>query len=160
MGWKNIERRIITRTNAERQKRGLRPLRVDAKLHRAAKRHSKYMMRKKYLGHSGPNGDTPERRAESENYGGHMTDHKGRRHYAIFWDGDIGENVVHYPHESSRSDDWTGWLIFDIWMKNQRDWDNILSEGYKDVAVAVVRRLPKGKTYYVTQVFGTGERFD
>ena len=141
MGWKNIENRIITRTNDARKIRGLRPLRFSPKLHRAAKNHSKYMMRNKSIVHD----------VTIEKYGGYFTDKKGRGRYE---GGLIGVNVVHYPHDSSRSDEWTGWLIFDIWMQNQRDWDTILSDKYKDVAVAVVRRLPKGKTYYVTQLLG------
>lgn len=153
MGWKNIEKRIIELTNAERTKHRLSPLRFNAKLHRAAKKHSKYMMRKKYLGHFGTNGNTPLNRVDSENYGGY---HR-RMGYQILYDDDIGENIVHYPHDSSRSDNWTAWLLFDIWMKNPSDNDNILNDGYEDVAVAVIRRLPKGKTYYVTQVFATGE---
>ncbi len=153
MGWKNIEKRIIVLTNTERTKRRIRPLRFNAKLHRAAKKHSKYMMRKKYLGHSGPNGNTPSARVHSENYGGYV-----RRHGEVLLsDDDIGENIVHYSHDSSRSDNWTAWLLFDSWMKNPRDWDNTLNEEYEDVAVAVIRRLPKGKTYYVTQVFAIGE---
>ena len=141
MGWKNIEKEVIRLTNAERTKRGLRRLSSNSKLHRAAKKHSKYMMRHRYLGHSGPNGNKPFDRAQSEGYA---------------WYG-VGENAFHYPHSRKRSDRRTAQLLVKGWMKSPGHRENILRREYSDIGVAVVRRLPRGGTYYATQVFGMGE---
>ena len=143
MGWKNIEKEIIRLTNVERTRRGVRPLNRNSKLHRAAKKHSKYMMRHRYLGHSGPNGNGPWDRARSEGYA---------------WYG-VGENAFHYPHSRRRSDRRTAQLMVDGWMDSPGHRENILNRTYIDIGVAVVRNLPKGRTYYATQVFGMGESY-
>ncbi len=143
MGWKNIEKEAIRLTNAERTKRGLRRLNSNSKLHRAAKKHSKYMMRHRYLGHSGPNGNKPSDRAQSEGYA---------------WYG-VGENAFHYPHNHKRSDRRTARLLVKGWMKSPGHRKNILRREYSDIGVAVVRHLPRGRTYYATQVFGMGDTY-
>ena len=141
MGWENIEKEVIRLTNAERIKRGIRSLNSNSKLHRAAQKHSKYMMRHRYIGHSGPNGNKPWDRAQSEGYAWYS----------------VGENVFHYPHSRKRSDRRTAQLLVKGWMKSPGHRENILNREYSDIGVAVVRRLPRGRTYYATQVFGLGE---
>ena len=142
MGWKNIEKEVIRLTNVERTRRGIRSLNTNSKLHRAAKKHSKYMMRHRYLGHSGPKGNTPSDRARSEGYSRY-----------------VGENAFHYPHSRSRSDRRTAHLLVKGWMDSPGHRANILNREYADIGVAVVRRLPRGRTYYATQVFGMGESY-
>ena len=141
MGWKNIEKEVIRLTNVERTRRGIRSLNTNSKLHRAVKKHSKYMMRHRYLGHSGPNGNTPSDRARSEGYSQYG----------------VGENAYHYPHGRRRSDRRTAQLLVKGWMDSPGHRANILNREYTDIGVAVVRRLPRGRTYYATQVFGMGE---
>ncbi|MCY4654675.1 MAG: CAP domain-containing protein [Dehalococcoidia bacterium] len=140
MGWNNIEKEVIRLTNVERTRRGIRSLNTNSKLHRAAKKHSKYMMRHRYLGHSGPNGNGPSDRAHSEGYSRY-----------------VGENAFHYPHGRRRSDRRTAQLLVEGWMNSPGHRANILNRKYTDIGVAVVRRLPRGRTYYATQVFGMGE---
>lgn len=144
MGWKNIEKETIRLTNVERTRRGVKSLNRNSKLHRAAKKHSKYMMRHRYLGHSGPNGNEPWDRARSEGYAWYV----------------IGENVFHYPHSCGHSDRRTARLMVDGWMHSPEHRENILNRAYTDIGVAVVRNLPKGKTYYATSVFGMGESYE
>lgn len=141
MGWKNIEKEVVRLTNVERTRRGIGSLNTHSKLHRAAKKHSKYMMRHRYLGHSGPHGNTPSDRARSEGYSRYG----------------VGENAFHYPHNRRRSDRRTAQLLVRGWMDSPGHRANILNREYTDIGVAVVRRLPRGRTYYATQVFGMGE---
>jgi uncharacterized protein YkwD len=48
----SIEVKVIQKTNAERVRRGLRPLRVDARLVRSARRHTAWMTRRRSLQHT------------------------------------------------------------------------------------------------------------
>lgn len=141
MGWAKIEREVIKLTNAERTKRGLKPLKSNRKLHEAAEMHSEYMLENRYLGHYGPSGSEPWDRTELVGYSS-----RG-----------VGENVFHYPYKHKRPDRRTARLLVKGWMESSGHRKNILSREFKDIGVAVVRRLPKGRTYYVTQVFGMGK---
>jgi uncharacterized protein YkwD len=51
-----IEARVLVLFNERRAARGLRPLRLDAKLRRAADSHSTDMLRLGYFAHNGPQG--------------------------------------------------------------------------------------------------------
>lgn len=57
-----MEDRMLELVNAERTKRGLRPLRMDQTLRLIARKHSIDMFRRSYFGHNTPDGVTPFQR--------------------------------------------------------------------------------------------------
>ncbi|WP_242888874.1 CAP domain-containing protein [Actinomadura litoris] len=59
---------VASLTNAERAKAGCKPLRVDARLARAARRHSADMAARNYFDHTSRNGDSPWKRMEDAGY--------------------------------------------------------------------------------------------
>ncbi|WP_242902990.1 CAP domain-containing protein [Actinomadura terrae] len=59
---------VVSLTNAERAKAGCEPLRVDARLARAARRHSADMAARNYFDHTSRNGDSPWKRMEDAGY--------------------------------------------------------------------------------------------
>jgi uncharacterized protein YkwD len=64
----DLARAIVCVSNAERRGHGLRKLRVDSLLSKAARRHSLDMVRRGYFAHTGPSGDTFVQRIRSAGY--------------------------------------------------------------------------------------------
>jgi uncharacterized protein YkwD len=64
----DLTRAIVCVSNAERRGHGLRKLRVDSLLSKAARRHSLDMVRRGYFAHTGPSGDTFVQRIRSAGY--------------------------------------------------------------------------------------------
>ncbi|GGM94569.1 hypothetical protein GCM10010106_48990 [Thermopolyspora flexuosa] len=64
----SIENAVVRLVNRERRRVGCRPLRVDPRLVRAARRHSAEMAATNRLSHSSRNGATPWRRMEQAGY--------------------------------------------------------------------------------------------
>jgi uncharacterized protein YkwD len=59
---------VVTHTNAERARHGLRPLTVDARLARAAQAHSVDMVRRAFFAHENPDGKQVWDRAVAAGY--------------------------------------------------------------------------------------------
>jgi uncharacterized protein YkwD len=59
---------VVTRTNAERARHGLRPLTVEARLARAAQAHSVDMVRRAFFAHENPDGKQVWDRAVAAGY--------------------------------------------------------------------------------------------
>ena len=65
---KQLARSVVCVSNAERRAHGLQKLRVDPRLSKAARRHSRDMVRRGYFAHTGPSGDTFVQRIRAAGY--------------------------------------------------------------------------------------------
>ncbi len=140
MGWKRIEREVLRLTNAERSRCGLARVDYSRRLHRAAKTQAKHMMRIKWITHTGPHGNQPADRAKREGY-------------CEF----VGECCTGVLRRRGQSDREIARRIFRSWMSSTpHDERGIRAAHWRTAGVAVVRRLPRGSTYYVSLVFGVG----
>ncbi|MCY3020786.1 MAG: CAP domain-containing protein [Planctomycetota bacterium] len=121
------EKAICDLTNAERQKAGLEPLRLNAKLFEAARGHSAHMAKHDELTHE-LDGKNVSKRADEKGYK---------------WSA-VGENVAwnqRTPEDVVRS-----------WMKSSGHRANILNKDFDEIGVGIAPNK-KGELYY-TQVFG------
>ena len=125
------ERRAFDLINAERQRRGLRPLAWDGGLTRLARYHSQNMARGNYLNHVDRDG----------------LDLKGRAHAVGLrgWSM-IGENIAY----NQGYNDPTGFAV-ERWMVSQKHRENAMNGEYTHAAVGIARA--SDGTYYFTQVF-------
>jgi uncharacterized protein YkwD len=125
------ERRAFELINAERQRRGLRPLVMDGSLTRLARYHSENMARGGYLSHTDRQGLDLRGRA----------DVLGLRNWKA-----IAENIAY----NQGYKDPTAFAV-ERWMVSEKHRENVLNDEYTHAGVGVVR-APDG-TYYFTQVF-------
>ena len=113
--------------NAERRSRGLRPLRRDAKLTRAALGHARDMVAKRYFDHDSRSGATFIHRIKRTGWT------KARRSYTM------GENIAwgggHLA--SPRS-------IVRGWMKSSGHKANILARDFRYVGIGIAHGAPTG----------------
>jgi uncharacterized protein YkwD len=125
------ERRAFELINAERQRRGLRPLVMDGSLTRLARYHSENMARGGYLSHTDRNGLDLRGRADA----------LGLRNWKA-----IAENIAYNQGYS----DPTAFAV-ERWMISEKHRENVLNDEYTHAGVGVVRA--SDGTYYFTQVF-------
>lgn len=125
------ERRAFELINAERQRRGLRPLVMDGMLTRLARYHSENMARGGFLSHTDKQGRDLRGRADA--LGLHN------------WKA-IAENIAY----NQGYDDPTGFAV-ERWMISAQHRENIMNDEYTHAGVGVVRA--SDGTYYFTQVF-------
>lgn len=125
------ERRAFDLVNAERQRRGLRPLDWDGNLVRLARYHSQNMARGGYLNHVDRDGLDLKGRAQALGLHGWKT---------------LGENIAYNQGFS----DPTGFAV-ERWMVSQKHRENAMSGEYTHAAVGIARAADG--TYYFTQVF-------
>ena len=113
--------------NRVRARHGLPPLRLDPKLSRAARRHSRDMVRHRYFSHASRNGRSPFDRMRATHY--------VPRH-ASWW---LGENIA-----------WgSGSLAEPIamvraWMHSPPHRANILSRHFRDIGIGIAPGAPVG----------------
>lgn len=124
---------IINDTNKERTARGLRPLRLDNRLSRAASEKGSYMLTKNYWAHNAPDGTTPWFFIQKTKY-----------HYLY-----AGENLA---KDFQNSKD-----VVEAWMGSKTGHrENILNVNYSDIGVAVTNGVLDGfETTLVVQMFGS-----
>ena len=125
------ERRAFDLINAERQRRGLRPLVLDGSLTRLARYHSETMARGRFLSHTDPDGLDLRGRAD-------MLGLRG-------WKA-LGENIAY----NQGFDDPTAFAV-ERWMVSEKHRENILNGEYTHAGLGVSRA--SDGTYYFTQVF-------
>ena len=119
------ERTALCLINLEREQRGLRGLRANDRLERAAVRHSRDMVARDFFSHDAPGGGTMASRIKGSGY------LKSARSYSI------GENIA-----------WgTGSLasplkIHQAWMRSPGHRANILSRAFDEIGVGVVTGAP------------------
>jgi uncharacterized protein YkwD len=125
------ERRAFDLINAERARRGLRPLVLDGSLTRLARYHSENMARGGYLSHTDRNGLDLRGRADA--LGLHN------------WKA-LAENIAY----NQGYNDPTAFAV-ERWMVSEKHRENVLNDEYTHAGVGVVRA--SDGTYYFTQVF-------
>jgi uncharacterized protein YkwD len=124
-GAARMERRVRCLLNGRRAGVGARPLRYNRCLDRAAERHARDMVRRRYFAHSSRGDGTPADRARAAGY----APRSGR------WT--VGENLgwgvaaAADPHAMVRA-----------WMHSPMHRFNVLQPAYRDVGVAVVHGTP------------------
>jgi uncharacterized protein YkwD len=122
--------------NAERRRHGLRPLRLNERLARAARAHSQDMARNRYFDHNSRNGSSFVDRIRRTGY------LNGARRWKV------AENIA-----------WgTNWLaspraIMKAWMDSPGHRANILDGSYREIGIGVATRSGP-KAIYTTD-FGT-----
>lgn len=113
--------------NAERRSRGLRPLRQDAKLNRAALGHARDMVAKQYFDHDSRNGATFVHRIKRTGWT------KSRRSYTM------GENIAWGGGHLA-----TPRAIVRGWMKSSGHKANILARDFRFIGIGIAHGDPTG----------------
>lgn len=129
---------VICLINAERTDRGLRPLRGDSDLARAARRHSADMVRRTYFSHVTPGGADLGARISDVRYG---SGHAWRAGEALGW---------------GTGDRATPAALIDEWLASPPHRHILLDPGYRELGVGVAAGAPRsvssglpGATYTV-----------
>jgi uncharacterized protein YkwD len=131
--------------NAERSRYGLKPLRLEARLGRAARDHSQDMVKKGYFQHESPDGRTPFQRMLATRYVP-----KGAT-----WT--LGENIGWGTQDLAEPAE-----LVKAWMKSPGHRANILNGSFREIGIGIAIGLPMrpgamngqpGATY--TTDFGT-----
>jgi uncharacterized protein YkwD len=124
-GTAKLERRVRCLVNRRRARSGMAPLRYNRCLDRAAERHVRDMVRRRYFAHSSLRGSTPAERARAAGYvprsGG----------WAVAENLGWGLGAGALPHAIVRA-----------WLRSPGHRANILQRSFEDVGVAVVPGSP------------------
>ena len=119
---------VLCLVNRAREKRGLAPLRDNPELRRSATRHSADMVARRYFGHEGPLGGTATERAARCGYLARLGTYS------------IGENIGGGVGRRFGSPA----AVYRAWMEIASHRANILSPGFHDFGIGVVRGFPGG----------------
>jgi uncharacterized protein YkwD len=127
-----VSKRVLVRAtlcvlNAERARHNLRPLRLNRKLSRAARRHSRSMARKRFFSHTSPGGASFVDRIRGTGYLSGVSS----------WT--IGENIAYGSgkRSSPRS-------IGSAWMNSPPHRANILSASFREIGIGLASGTPTG----------------
>lgn len=135
-----VTRAVLCLINAERRKHGLRGLRLDPHLSKAAQDHSRDMVHRRYFSHTTPEGLSPAGRVRRAGYLG------ASRQWLV------GENLAWGWHRLE-----TAARVVRAWMQSPPHREEILHASFRDVGIGVVagvpRPLPRGGVTY-TADFG------
>jgi uncharacterized protein YkwD len=113
--------------NRVRARRGLPPLRLNRKLARAARRHSRDMVRHRYFAHNSRNGRSPFERMRATHY---------VPRNASWW---LGENIGWGSGSLSEPA-----AMVRAWMHSPPHRANILSRHFRDIGIGIVVGAPVG----------------
>jgi uncharacterized protein YkwD len=116
---------IVCLVNQQRARHGLRKLRLDARLSRAAKRHSRNMRDRRFFDHVSPGGSTPISRIRHTGYLARAS------RYAI------SENIAWGAGRFA-----TPTAIVRMWMRSSGHRRNILTRRYRDLGVGIAFGTP------------------
>jgi hypothetical protein len=123
--------RVVELTNQERTEKGRAPLVIDEKLNEVARQKAGDMFAFNYWAHVSPSGRDP---------------------WAFF--KEVGYDYV-YAGENLARDFANSEAVVKAWMNSPTHRDNILSENYAEIGLAVVNGTLRGvETTLVVQVFG------
>jgi uncharacterized protein YkwD len=122
---KRAARVTVRLLNRQRARHGLRPLRVNRKLSRSARRFSRSMVRHNFFAHVSPTGSTLSQRIRRAGYmrGAHRW-HVGEN---LAWGGGVRST----PRAIVRS-----------WMNSPGHRANILSSGYREIGIGIALGAP------------------
>ena len=136
---RQVRSAVLCLLNQQRASRGLRKLRANAKLRRAAERHSRSMNRHDFFDHVSPSGTTPLQRVKAAGY------LSGASSYSVGENIAWGEQRLSTPAEIMRA-----------WMNSPGHKANILRGSFRHVGIGVSIGAPVagggGATY--TTAFG------
>jgi uncharacterized protein YkwD len=110
--------------NAERTRRGVHPLRYEARLELASQRHSDDLVRRDFYGHENPDGMDPQGRILATGYPAGN---------AI-----VGENILLGERANSSPAE-----AVDAWMHSPGHRENILRKAFTEVGVGVTMSTPE-----------------
>jgi uncharacterized protein YkwD len=113
--------------NRVRARHGLAPLQLNAKLSRAARRHSRDMVRQRYFAHNSRDGRSPFDRMRATHYVPRS---------ASWW---LGENIAWGSGSLSEPA-----AIVRAWMHSPPHRANILSRRFRDIGVGISPGAPTG----------------
>lgn len=122
-----VDRAVLCLVNAQRARHGLRPLKLNRRLRRAAVRHSRDMVRQRYFSHRSPSGSDMVTRAR-------QADYIPRR---SSWS--LAENIAWGGGSLS-----TARATVRSWMNSPPHRANILSPSMRDAGPGAVARTPSG----------------
>jgi uncharacterized protein YkwD len=126
-----FQQELLRLTNAERAKRGLKPLSLSTKLSQAAQNHASDMVQRRYFDHTSPDGSKPRDRAKAVGYIGSY----------------VGENIA--AGQTSAN------AVVASWMESKGHRDNILNKNFKEIGFGYVYNQSDDYGHYWVQVFGT-----
>ena len=137
---RQVEQSVLCLLNAERTKRGLKRLKENDRLGRAADKHSKDMVGRGFFDHDSPGGTSPSDRIKDAGY------LKGARGWSV------GENIAYGTGSYA-----TPREIVEGWMESPGHKRNILHSAFTEIGVGVALGAPgksrNGATY--TTTFGS-----
>jgi uncharacterized protein YkwD len=141
----NVAKRTVVRAtlctiNAQRDRYGLRPLKLNRRLSKAARGHARDMVRRDYFAHDSLGGGTFLDRIRRSGY------LRGARSWSV------GENLAWGSHARSAPR-----AITDMWMNSPGHRANILSSSFREVGIGLALGAPNGggqAATYATE-FGT-----
>jgi uncharacterized protein YkwD len=122
---KRFLRALLCLHDAERRRHGMGSLRIHGALRRAAKRHARDMVRRRYFGHVSPAGSDPVGRAFA---GGYSDARKI----------DVRENILTWSTPLSPAE------VMRKWMASPPHRRDILGPRWRDVGIALVRASTSG----------------
>ena len=123
---RKLERTVLCLVNRERSSRGLRRLRLNLRLNRAARRHSTDMVRRNFFSHVSPGGSTLMQRAKRAGYrsgGGSLL---------------VGENLAWGSGSYARPIE-----IVDGWLNSPGHRMNMLHPRFREIGVGVAFGAPR-----------------
>jgi uncharacterized protein YkwD len=119
---------VLCLLNGERRDRGMVPLKLNARLARAANVQAQDMVRRGYFSHESPDGHNSTDRIRSAGYmrgGGRWT---------------VGENLAWGTAELSSARG-----LLNAWMNSPPHRANILRPAFREIGIAIAMGTPKGK---------------
>lgn len=117
-----VSREMLVRVNAARKRAGLKPLRLNAVLAKAAQRHAEDMLVRGYFDHKSPSGTTVRERSRAAGYR---------------W-GAIGENIAFGQTSVDE--------VVETWLDSPGHRKNILSPNFSELGVGLaLGKGPDGK---------------
>lgn len=134
-----VEGTVLCLLNQERTQRGLKPLRADTRLGRAASRFSRAMVAGNFFSHVSPGGSTLVSRVKRTGY------LRGANGWSI------GENIAFGTGRYATPEE-----TVDAWMRSPAHRASILRPGFREIGIGIALGAPGqdgGATY--TTDFGT-----
>lgn len=128
-GAKRATHATLCLLNQQRRAHGLRPLRLDGKLGRAARGHARDMVAKRYFAHESRNGATFATRIKRTGWT------KARRSYTMGENIAWGSGSLATPREIVRG-----------WMNSSGHRANILARGFRYIGIGIASATPEGGT--------------
>ena len=122
---RTVVRATLCTLNAERDRYGLRPLKLNKKLSKAARRHARDMVRRDYFAHDSLSGGTFVDRIRRAGY----------LNGANSWS--VGENLAWGAHQRAAPR-----AITESWMNSAGHRANILSASFREVGIGLAIGAP------------------